>query len=346
MEEDGRVERVERYSGSPEEWDGFGRGHGGWTHFHRLGWREVIRDVFGHECVYLSARNEQGELTGILPLVRVKSLIFGHYLVSMPFVNYGGPLGTDRAVRALADAAVREAQSSGADLLELRSREPLDLSLPASHRRITVVLPLPEEAEVLWKDFQGKVRNQVRKPRKEGVEIRFGPEQLDGFYAVFAEHMRDLGTPAQPRELFAAIRERFPEDIWFGCAYLDGRPIACGCGLRWEDEFEMTWASALMEYRTVAANMLLYWSFMERCIEAGVRRFNFGRCAPDSGTHRFKKQWGGEDEELWWYQHASDGKTATPSPEDSAYSWGPAIWQRLPVGVTRTLGPRIVQYIP
>jgi FemAB-related protein (PEP-CTERM system-associated) len=282
----------------------------------------------------------------VLPLVRVKSVMFGHYLVSMPFLNYGGPLGGDCAITALASHAADLAARDGVRLLELRSRVPLPVSLPVSHRKITVLLDLPSDAALLWKHLDAKVRSQVRRPQKEGVTVRFGPDQVGPFFEVFAQHMRDLGTPTQPRRLFDAIADVFGDDAWFGCAYLDERPVACGCGFRWANEFEMTWASALVEHKRLAPNMLLYWSFMERAIGEGLTLFNFGRCTPDSGTHRFKRQWGSRDEMLWWYGASAQEGAATPSPHDASYSWGPRLWKRLPTPVATALGPHIVRYIP
>lgn len=340
--------QVSPYIGANAAWDEFVRSAPGWTHFHLIGWKTVIERVFGHECIYLAARDDAGQIAGVLPLVRVKSVMFGHYLVSMPFVNYGGPLGSSAAVSALGSHAATLALSDGARLLELRSRAPLPLELPVSHRKVTVLLDLPEDAEVLWKRLDAKVRSQVRRPRKEGVTVRFGPDQVAPFFTVFARHMRDLGTPTQPQRLFQAIAEVFGEDAWFGCAYLGERPVACGCGFRWEREFEMTWASSLFELKRIAPNMLLYWSFMERAIDDGVTLFNFGRCTPGSGTHRFKLQWGARDEQLWWYGQSAAGSepASTPSPNDSGYSWGPRLWKHLPTPVATALGPRIVRYIP
>ena len=348
--------RVERYRGDAAAWDAFVRAQPGWTHFHLHGWREVISRVHAHECVYLAARDATGALVGVLPLVRVRSLLFGHYLVSVPFVNYGGPLGSDAAVRALVDEAVELAGDSGVRLLELRSRRALPVSLPASHRKITVVLDLPaDDPAPLWKALDAKVRSQVRRPQKEGVTVTVGgAEQVDPFFEVFSHHMRDLGTPTQPLALFRAIAEVFPESARFGCAWLNGKPIACGAGFLWDGEFEMTWASALAEHKRLSANMALYWAFMERAIADGARLFNFGRCTPGGGTHRFKQQWGSRDETLWWYQHAPRADSsaaaapaaATPSPDEGAYSWGPRVWKRLPLPVATALGPHIVRYIP
>jgi serine/alanine adding enzyme len=340
------VTQVESFDGSPGEWDAFVRSQPGWTHFHLHGWREIMRVALGHETIYLAARSG-GELRGVLPLVRVRSALFGHYLVSMPFVNYGGPLGGREAVRALATEATQIADEAGAMLLELRSLQELPLELSVSHRKVTVILDLPGSADALLKAFPTKLRSQVRRPEKDGVSYAFGPSQVAPFFTVFARHMRDLGTPTQGRPLFEQIARAFPADAWFGCAWLDGRPIAAGAGFRWGSEFEMTWASALSQFNRTSANMGLYRAFMERCIEDGCSRFNFGRCTPGSGSHRFKLQWGGREAPLWWYQHAPGGQNVTtPSPERGAFRWGPQLWKRLPLALATALGPRIVRLIP
>ena len=115
---------------------------------------------------------------------------------------------------------------------------------------------------------------------------------MEPFFAVFSRHMRDLGTPTLPRSFFEQIAARFVDDSWFGCAWYEGQPVACGAGFRWGAEFEMTWASSLAEFNRIAPNMLLYWEFMQRAVAEGVSVFNFGRCTPNGGTHKFKRQWG------------------------------------------------------
>ena len=337
---------IERFAGSADEWDAFGSQQAGWTAFHRLAWRTVIVGTHGLDCPYLCARGADGALRGILPLVRLKSIAFGHYLVSVPYVNYGGPLGDDQAVIALADAADTMAARDRVRLLELRSARELPVDLPVSHRKITVVLPLEGGAEAVFGRFKAKLRSQVRRPAKEGVEIRFGPDQVDPFHEVFAQHMRELGTPTQPRAFFRAIAREFGEDAWFGCAWLDGRPIAAGAGFRWDGEFEITWASALREYSRTSANMGLYWAMIERAANEGLGRFNFGRCTPGSATHTFKRQWGAVDEPLWWYAGRGLGDATTPSPDSAKFRLAVRVWQRLPLVVTNALGPRVVRNIP
>lgn len=336
--------RVARYTGSTAEWDRFVRAQPGWTHFHLHGWRDIMHEVMGHDTPYLAAYQD-GALAGVLPLVRVKSALFGHFVVSVPFLNYGGPLGSDDAVRALASHAVEMSRREGVKVLELRSRAALPLDLQVSHRKITVLLDMTGGADAVWKRLESKVRSQVRRPQKDGVTVRMGSDQVGPFHDVFSRHMRDLGTPALPRALFEAIARTFPDEATFACAYLNDRPVACGCGFRWDDEFEITWASSLREFNRQAPNMLVYWELMRQTADAGVTTFNFGRCTPGGNTHKFKRQWGTRDEPLWWYEHRAPGAT-TPAEGHGAAGLGPRVWRRLPLGVATALGPHVVRFIP
>lgn len=337
---------VSRFEGSADEWDGFLARWPQGSVFHRLAWRSLIADLYGHDCPFLVARRSDGLVAGVLPLVSVRSRLFGRFLVSMPFVSYGGPVGCEDAVRALVSHAVAMARDESFDLFELRSAHPLPIDLSVSHRKITVVLSLAGGPDAVIKALPSKLRSQTRRAVKDGMEVRFGAETVDDFHSVFARHMRDLGTPAQPRAFFRGLAARFGDDAWFGCAYLRGRPIACGAGFRSGAEFELTWASALREFNRISANMGLYWAFIERAAASGLQRFNFGRCTPGSETHKFKRQWGAEDEALWWYQHSSTGVAATPSAQGSGFGFATRVWQRLPLSVATALGPRIVRYIP
>lgn len=338
--------RIERFDGAAREWDEFAVAQKGYTHFHKLGWRTVMERVFGHECVYLTAREPGGKLVGILPLVRVRSVVFGHYLMSMPFVNSGGPLGTEAGIRALVDEAMALAKRDRVKLLEMRSRVPLEIPLTVSHRKITVLLDLPKTKEALFKHFDQNLRRKIRKREKIGVTVSFGADQVEPFYEVFSRNMRDLGTPTHSLGFFREIATQFPDDCWFSCAYLDGKPVAGGCGFTFGNEFEMTWASSLRAYHREAPNLLLYYACMERSIAEGLTQFNFGRCTTGSGTHRFKMQWGGREEPLWWYDLAASNGVTTPSPTEGAFSWGPGIWRMIPVSLATRFGPSIVRYLP
>ena len=338
---------VRPLDGAAGSWDAFVARAGGSSFCHLAGWRDVLTDVLGAECLYWVATDGKGEWQGILPLVRVKSWIFGHYLVSLPFLNSGGPLGSPAARRRLAQEAVLEARRSRASLLELRTRDGGGLGLPACSKKITVLLDLPPSTDQLWQDvFSTKLRTKIRRVQKERMETRFGADQRGAFYDVFARNMRDLGTPVLPCEFFERIATVFPDHVVFGAVYWEQRPVAAGCGFVWRDEFEMTWSSGLRQHGHRRPTLLLYSRFMEHLIGRGVRVFNFGRSTPGSGPHEFKRQWGGRDVPLPWRQYALGERTATPSPDDPAFSWGPRVWRWLPLPVANLLGPRLIRFLP
>ena len=340
--------RVVSLDGDLSDWTSFVAQRRDSSFCHLAGWREIMTDVLGHDCPYAGAVDEAGALQGVLPLVRVRAPLVGHYLVSMPFLNAGGPLGEPAAVRLLAQHARHIATTSGADLLELRTRTVVASSLRITTRKITVLLPLPAVVPALWERFPAKLRSQIRHPQKLGLETRFGPEHRDAFYDVFAVGRRTLGTPVLPAAFFENIATRLADQVVFGAVYDGTRPVAAGCGFVWNDEFEITWAASLREYNRTAANMLLYWSLMEEMIRRGVRVFNFGRCTAGSGTHRFKRQWGGFDVPLPWLQWSARAGSAAAAPvsERPVFRLAAAVWRHVPLPITRSVGPLLARQLP
>jgi serine/alanine adding enzyme len=337
---------IKPFAGDARAWDAFVERSPGATYCHLFAWREIMSEALGHECFHLVASSEDGEWAGVLPMVRVRSPLLGHYLVSMPFLNSGGPLGTPEAERELVAWAVCEAQRSRVDLLELRSRRLVTSAPRQSNRKITVQLPLPDAPEKLWASFPSKLRSQVRRPLKAGFETRFGAGEREPFCEIYGRTMHRLGTPALPPILFARIAALLPGIVEFGVVYLKGKPVAAGCGFRWRGEFELQWAGALSEHNRDAPNMLLYWAFMERMIAAGTKVFDFGRCTPGGGTHGFKRQWGGSDVALPWAQWSPKNVMATPSPERPLFRFAANCWKQLPHAVTARVGPLIATRLP
>jgi serine/alanine adding enzyme len=330
----------------PRAWDAFVHGSPEASYTHLAAWHRVMSGALGHEVVQLVARSRDGEVAGVLPLVWVRSALTGRYLVSMPFLNSGGPIGTDDARIALSQAAAIEARRGCADLLELRTRQACD-ALSLSSRKITVTLPLPASPDALWQTFPSKLRSQIKRPRSAGLTVQFGAQESAAFYAVYARHMRDLGSPGLGRSVFEAIASALPDHVEFAIINdRAGRTVAAGCGFLWRGTFELVWAAALRDASADAPNMLLYWSLMERSIVRGAAWFDFGRCTQDSGTHRFKRQWGGTDVPLPWMQWSARGVIAPPTTDRPIFRTASNVWRRLPPVVTRAVGPALARLLP
>lgn len=343
----GSALRIIDAGAEPEEWDRFVVSSAGSTFCHLVGWKDIMANVLGQKCLYLAAVDESGAWRGVLPLVRVRSVL-GHYLISLPFLNDGGPLGDPKAQQSLVECAVTEAKRSGASLLELRSREGLPGPVTPSYRRISVHLSLPTSVDDLWKNtLRTKLRTKIRRPGKEGMVFRCGSAELDGFYKVFARNMRDLGTPVLPRAFFQRIQSTFGSRALFAAVYTkSGAPVAGACCLHWRDEIEVTWGSSLREFNHLSPNMFLYCRLMEEAIGRGVRVFNFGRCAPGGSTHKFKQQWGGRDVALPWPFWSRHATIAVPSVDRPLFRLATAAWKRLPVSIANRVGPALARLLP
>jgi FemAB-related protein (PEP-CTERM system-associated) len=330
------------------EWDAFVDSHPQGTSCHAWRWRHIFERVFGHECAYLAARRE-GAITGVLPLVKFRSRLFGRFLVSLPFVNDGGLLTSDaRSSATLIDEAARLAGAFGATHVELRHRARQRPELPCRQHKVGMRMPLAATSEAVWSALDRKVRNQVRKAQKSGLQaVSGGGELVDEFYPVFAENMRDLGTPVYSRRLFDEVLAQFPDRGRVFVVRLSGRTIAGSVALLYRGTFEVPWASSLKEHRQLCPNMLLYWSMIEWAIERRAVAFDFGRSSPNAGTYQFKEQWGARPEPLNW-EYLLSGERPLPDhgPGNPRFERAIAAWKRLPLWMTLRLGPSIVRNIP
>lgn len=342
----GRDDETER-----ARWDRYVESSPGGSLYHLTRWQRVIEDVFGHETFYWQANDAEGRLLGVLPLVRLKSLLFGDYQVSMPYFNYGGAIGVAPEVEeALMRRAAEAARGLGCRHLEFRDEHVRSGGWPVREDKVVMERELPSDPEVLWKDLGGKLRAQVRRPYKEDgeTEIRIGgSDLLDPFYSVFARNMRDLGTPVYPRRFFAAILESFPELSRIVVVRHQRQAVAAAFLVEHKQRMEIPWASSLREFNRSGVNMLLYWEVLKLAIERGNRVFDFGRSTVGGGTYRFKQQWGAKPRPLHWHYWLRDGgEPPRLNPDNPKYRLAIRAWQRLPLPVTTWLGPKIVRNLP
>ena len=337
------------FQGDAAEWDGYVDNHPDGLNYHLSGWMKVIREGFGHGTVGLMARDGGGKVRGVLPLVHMKSSLFGNFLVSLPFVNYGGVLtDSPEAATSLLAAAVELRDRCGARHVELRHLREEPLPLACKRHKVTMLLPLADDPEQQWQGFNAKLRNQVRKAEKSGLTARVGGrELLDDFYEVFVRNMRDLGTPVYGRRFFERVLTNFPDSTRIIGVYLEGRVIAAGIASWYRDTLEVPWASSNKDYKTLCPNNHLYWESIRFAIEHGFSTFDFGRSTPGEGTYKFKEQWGARPKPLFWqYALRPGGSLPELNPDNPKYDLAIRAWQKLPLWLTRIIGPGIVRNIP
>jgi FemAB-related protein (PEP-CTERM system-associated) len=312
-------------------------------------WLGVLQEGLGHEPYAVEAVSG-GCTVGFLPLAHVSSMLFGRFLVSLPYLNTNGVVAQSPEVRAgLVARACELAEELDVRHLELRHEEPVPH--PALNGSLTskvhMRLPLPASGEALWKGFDSKVRNQVRKGEKGDFAVEWGgAELLGGFHDVMAENMRDLGSPVYGKDFFAAMLAAFPGDAEL-CLVRDGqRPAAAALLLHGWGVTEVPSASSLKAYNPSNVNMLMYHHLLRRAVERGQRVFDFGRSTMEGSTFKFKKQWGAAPHPATWQYRVLGGEVGEMRPDNPRYQRAIRLWQRLPVWLTRRVGPLIVRGIP
>jgi serine/alanine adding enzyme len=317
---------------------------------HCPAWLTAISNGLNQQPLVLIQRDHAGQPHGILPLVLVQSLLFGKFLVSLPYLNTGGPWATDHhAASELVTHACQLADEYDVRFLELRLENPIE------HPRLSVCrtdkvhmrLALPDSDAELEQSFKSKLRSQIKKSNEHELTVRWGQsELLDDFYRVFAINMRDLGTPVFSKQLFNEILRNFPAEAEFCVVMQKKLPIAAGLLIHRRGVSEVPSASSLRAFNFTNANMWMYRQMLRRAIERGSRTFDFGRSSHGSGTYKFKAQWGAHPWPAPWQYYVRKGTAEEMRPDAGSKQKLIRIWQRLPVPLTRLLGPMIIRGVP
>lgn len=340
-------------------WNNYCRKHALSHHALSFSWSRILSSVFHHTPYYLMAFEsdvENSAVSGILPLFLFRSMLFGKAFISLPYLNAGGIHAESKeAFDLLVKTAIELVCEHQADYLELRfqKEQPELQNLTSRSHKASMILELKASAEELFTAFPPKLRSQIRRPSKSGVYAEAYPwggankSALSDFYAVFAEHMRDLGTPVYPKKLFETALGEFPSTARIIVVRHQGKPISAGITLGFGERTEMPWAASLRAYNKMSPNMLLYWEAIKQACLDGYKEFDFGRSTKDSGTYRFKAQWGAKPRELFWYYYLPSGSELPDvNPQNPKYSLMVNTWKRLPLWIANTLGPRLTRNLP
>ena len=331
-------------------WDAFVRGESSCTPYHLTAWRAVLEQVFPLRTLYLYAMR-QGSVTGILPIVQQRSVLFGNRFTSLPFCTYGGVRAVDpETERALLGEAVRYAAAAGARYLELReTREIPNLNGVGAGtwrvraRKVTLLLRLDAAPEVLFRKVHSTRRWEIRRAVRNELQFELGGEErLDDFYGVFARNMRDLGSPVYPKEFFRAMLQSFDREFALAIVSFGGLPVGGALLARWRGTLEIPLLSTLRSHRRLFPAAFLYWRVIEHAVATGCDLFDFGRCTPRSGTHVFKKQFNAYEAALpWLYWLAPGEQLPSLDRDESRFGMLIRLWQRLPLWLANRLGPPI-----
>ncbi len=336
---------VADYRGERDEWDAFVRRAPGGTFFHLTGWKDVLEEAFGFTSRYLVARRAT-ELVGVLPLFELRSPLAGRSLLSVPFAVEGGVCsGDDEARGALEEAACALARRTGARSLELRD----GLEGPGFHIREGVYFrfrrDLADTDEENFAAIRRKQRRMVRVGQQSGLVARVTNDDLKVFFDLYARSVRHLGTPVFAQRYFRLLLERFPRDCFLLTVWHGDQPAAAVMSFFFNDTVLPYYAGSRHELFRYAVNDFMYWELMRSARERGARAFDFGRSKKGTGAYDFKCHWGFEPEPLRYRVYTPDGAPVQAhTANDGHVQTLRRIWQRLPLGLTKLVGPSIIRH--
>lgn len=314
------------------------------TFFHRIGWKTVLEGCFGHKTHYLLAER-LSRIVGVLPLVEVKSFLFGHSLCSLPFCAYGGAAAAEPEVIAELHRAARElGERIGVEHLELRDRTPREPAWPRQDLYVTFRKEILPDVEANMSAIPRKQRAMVRKGIKAGLQSRVD-KSAERFFALYADNVHRHGTPPLPKRYFDMLLRTFPaESEILTVIDPEGKPVSSVFSFYFRNEVLPCYAGDDVGAREVAGNDFKYWELMRRACERGVRVFDYGRSKRGTGPFDFKKNWGFEPTplayEYWLYRRDSIPENNPLNPRYRALI---ALWRRLPIPVANFLGPHLVK---
>ncbi|MAU41786.1 MAG: peptidoglycan bridge formation protein FemAB [Kordiimonas sp.] len=334
-------------NGDTQAWDDYVRSHGDGSFCHLSGWGRVIAKTFNHKHYYLMAI-DKGDVKGVLPLTFIKSMLFGRSMVSTAFAMYGGPLADNPDVLSLLDQKAWElTQKSGAKVLEYRTKSRLHEDWACKDDvYVDFVKELDADNEVNMQAIRRKQRAMIRKGIKFGLEAVID-DNADRLYSMYAESVRNLGTPVFSKRLFVNLMDEFGRDCEVLTVLHEGRPISSVMSFYYNDAVLPYYGGGTFEARQYAANDFMYWSVMERAVtERQCREFVFGRSKLGTGAYNFKKNWGFTAISLQYEYKLADGEVIPDiSPNNPKYRMMINTWQRLPLQVANSIGPMVSRYL-
>ncbi len=358
------VDLIEFNDENSHLWNDFVFNHDNSSYSHLYEWKRIFEDSYSLETKYVGFKFDNN-LAAVLPIAMVRPILKKSIGCSLPFLGYAGLLTLEKyhTVR-LNDILFNVSKVLGVKVLETRA---VDRSLTESETcEYTLMLSLPNNASLIWDRLDAKVRNQIRKAQKSGLTAKWGIEQFDHFYKVYAKNMHDLGTPVHSKKFFSKIIFYLKDYVDILCIRKDDTVIASMFLIKFRQCLSDPWASSYREYLNYNPNMLMYWEALKYGAENGFTEFDFGRSRLNSGTFKFKAQWGAKPVPLVYDLHSFDERNkqsivsshgvarpaAALSKRVNSHYRGKkaemfsAVWRRLPYKITLWLGPKLRKYIP
>ena len=329
--------------------------------FHTLEYKKFIEEAFETEYILLAAQDGE-KIKTILPVVKIKSKLFGNKMISSAYLEYGGFAGEEEGVGEILDFIGKGNSKYG--YLEIRGGEEcfdeiLSAKLIKKNLYKRFVLELGPEEKV-WKGIQHSKRKAINRALRN-VEVKEVPlAGLDEFYKLYLRNMKRFGSPPYAKKYFESFYRNIV-DVGQGKIYgayikdekslstsglqqdtqcFEGKLVAALLGFCYRDRIHIVIAVSDERFREHRPNDAVHWEFIKWGCEKDYKWFDFGRVREESGQFEYKRKWGPKLLGLPSY-FMLWGKKEIPEVDPSGYGLAVKMWKKMPLWFTKLVGPRL-----
>ena len=330
-------------------WDSYVQTHPDHSPYHMFAWLQAVNQAYKHPVRHLAATVDN-KIVGVLPVVLFSVPLRGSSICSLPYCDIGGCLADSEEIKmSLKEKAIELKSSTGSKNVEYRERSIALKDESLDNKKVSMLLSLPDNPDNLMSGFKSKLRSQIRKAEKNGLNYELGlqPQLIDEFYQILSKNMLRLGSPVHSKKWYDSICREYESNCIISIVRNQEKAIASGLILFSGDQACIPWASTLSEYNKLSPNMLLYWSLLKCSIENGCKQFDFGRSTYNEGTFKFKQQWGASPVPLNWHTEEIKDTTGplTNSKTGAFRKLFESTWRKMPLSAANLIGPQIRKYI-
>ncbi len=345
-----------RCEGDDPRWNVFVEASSQGTFFHLLDWRDLLARNFAYQPCYLYVE-EEGEILGVLPLFLIRSLFFGTRLISIPLCVYGGVVSENKQARALLLQRARElAQRHEVSYLEIRGNPYASAGSVCQEDysqfnnndgHVTFIREIGTNHDENLVRIPRKQRRMIRQAQKHGLLALMDDNRLRDCYLIYAESLRNLGTPVYAFDYINDLKRTFGDRCRVLIVEFQGKTVAAVLSFFYKDQVLPYYGGSLPDYRHLAPNDFMYWELMCFAATNGYKIFDFGRSKKDTGSFDFKRHWGFEPQPLpYFYYSVSTKEISDATVLNSKLQWAIKLWRRMPLKLTMAIGPRIAPHLP
>ena len=337
---------------SKEQWSSFLHRCSSASIYHTQEWKDILQNSFNYKPFYLFAKNDDGDLCGILPLFQIDSRLTGNRLASLPYSYICGAIGDSEDItRILISKSMELCDKLNCDYIDLRFAESstaLSEFNEDSHYS-TYILELSDNIDEVWKKLsKGSVRRGIKTAKKNGVQIRMGKtlHDFDVFNKLNQNTARDHGVPAHPFTLFENLYKNVGNGLVnLYIADFDNKAIAGIITLNFKDVIIYGYGASNNDYLKHNPNNLLLWAAIEDGCKNGFKLFDFGRASPENtGLIQFKKRWGTAEKKVYYYYYPETPNLSSNNRVSTKYRLMTGLWKRLPLSLSQPIGNIIFKH--